>query len=62
MRNINEKSKVERLAEAYASKISGERVKENGIKEKYAAMEKAKKLTLEQRIARVEELLKLNGE
>ena len=62
MRSISEKSKAERLAEAYASKVNAEKTKEDGIKEKYNALEKVKKLTLEQRVARIEELLKLNGD
>ena len=48
-------NKLKKLADALVEK----KTKEDGIKTKYGELDKAKKLTIEQRVKRLEELLNL---
>ena len=47
------------LAKVLAMKLEQKKAREQVIKDKYKALEKVKKLTQEQRIARIEELLNI---
>jgi hypothetical protein len=50
---------MKELTKVLAEKLEQKKAKEQVIKDKYKALEKVKKLTQEQRIARIEELLGL---